>query len=345
MLFVAEGRRHHAAGGVVPILVEIFAFIQCQMLDQRLAPDALALLAGAADGLVAVLAGGVHDIERHTGHIGDHDGAVGGLALDLRRAGIGMRLRPGVALGEKFCRKLRHHIAVFGMDHGDAAQFGKTLERCVKFVVVHHKRALVGHEMLEGVDAAIPHHPFHFVKDLLAPPCHGHVERVVAIGAGRFVVPHLKRVKQPLPRRRQRKIDNHRRATRQRGAGAAFEIVAGIGAHERHFEMRVRVDPAGHHIAAGCVQFGIALEVFANGRDLAILDRHIGLVGPVVGDDGAVADDRCHGSILPVLRCAGVRLCFLQTDAKQPMAGPCIPMSSGPKSLSTTSEKYPASGR
>ncbi len=64
MLLVAEGRRHDAAGGVVPVLVEIFAFIQRQVLDQRLAIDAHALLAGAADRFMRLFAGGVDDIDR-----------------------------------------------------------------------------------------------------------------------------------------------------------------------------------------------------------------------------------------------------------------------------------------
>src|SRR5690606_21994073 len=70
MLLIAEWRAHHASGRMIPILVEIFALIQHQMLDQRLAEHAHALLARTADRLVALLAGCVHDIERHAGHVG-----------------------------------------------------------------------------------------------------------------------------------------------------------------------------------------------------------------------------------------------------------------------------------
>ena len=56
MLFVPERRRHDTARGMVPIGIEIFAFVQCQVLDQRLAPNPLALHAGAADGLVRFFA-------------------------------------------------------------------------------------------------------------------------------------------------------------------------------------------------------------------------------------------------------------------------------------------------
>ena len=121
MLFVPERRRHDALGGIIPIGVGIFALIQQQVLYQRLAPDPLAVLAGAADRLVRILGTGMDDIDRDTRRIGDHDGAVGRLALDLRRAGIGTRFGASVALGQQFLLQGQHDIAVFGMDKGDGA--------------------------------------------------------------------------------------------------------------------------------------------------------------------------------------------------------------------------------
>ena len=82
----AEGRRHNPLGGIVPVLVEIFRFIQREMLDQRLAIDPHALLARAPNGLVRLLAGDMHDVERYARRISDHDCTVGGLALHLRLA-------------------------------------------------------------------------------------------------------------------------------------------------------------------------------------------------------------------------------------------------------------------
>ncbi|GAA0006190.1 hypothetical protein BRDID11002_61940 [Bradyrhizobium diazoefficiens] len=41
MLFVAERWRHHALGGMIPVLVLVLTGIEQQMLDQRLAIDAL----------------------------------------------------------------------------------------------------------------------------------------------------------------------------------------------------------------------------------------------------------------------------------------------------------------
>ena len=82
----AEGRRHHAPCGVVPVAVVVFAGIEHKMLDQRLAIDALAGGPGAGDRFMGFTATGVNDIERCAGHVGDHDGAIGGLAFHLGRA-------------------------------------------------------------------------------------------------------------------------------------------------------------------------------------------------------------------------------------------------------------------
>ncbi|MGY3406614.1 hypothetical protein ACVWZV_002727 [Bradyrhizobium sp. GM5.1] len=82
---VAERRRHHALRGMIPVLVLIFTGVQQQVLDQRLAIDALARRTCARDRLMRFAAARVHDIDRRPRHVGDHDGAVGGFALDLRR--------------------------------------------------------------------------------------------------------------------------------------------------------------------------------------------------------------------------------------------------------------------
>ncbi len=117
MVLGPEGRRHDTACGVIPIFVEILALVQGQELDQRLAIDPHPLLPRTADRFVGLLARDMHDIKRHTGGIGNGDRAVGGLALQLGRAGIGMTLRPRDPLIEILLLQGRDQIAVLGMDH------------------------------------------------------------------------------------------------------------------------------------------------------------------------------------------------------------------------------------
>ncbi len=183
------------------------------MLDQRLAIDAHALLPGPADRLMRLLARHMHDIERHAGLVGDHHRAIGGLAFHLRRPRIGMRLRPVIAVGQQLLLQLRNDIAVFGMHQRHGADFRAALEGGEHLVVVDHQRALIGHEMLEGVDAAIDHFR-HFVEHLLTPPGDRHVEGIVGARLAGLLVPLLQGVDQPLARRRQTEIDDHRRAAR-----------------------------------------------------------------------------------------------------------------------------------
>ncbi len=92
----------------------------------------------------------------------------------------------------------------------------------------------------------------------------------------------------------QGKINHHRGAARQTRARAAFEIIRAVGAHERHFQVRMRVNAAGHDVTAGRVQFLVAFQPLADLDDLAAIDKDIGLVGQVSGDDGAVLDDCGH---------------------------------------------------
>ena len=66
---VAERRRHHPARRVVPVAIKILALVERQVLDQRLAVDALAQRASAADRLVRRLTGELHDVERHAGSV------------------------------------------------------------------------------------------------------------------------------------------------------------------------------------------------------------------------------------------------------------------------------------
>ncbi len=166
VLLVAERRAHHAPRGVRPVGVEILALVEHQMLDQRLAIDALALLARAADRLMRLDAGDMHDIERHARLIGEHDGAVGRLALDIGRARQRMALGAGDALGEIVFLQGGDEFAVLGMDERQRAELGAARERGEHLLVVDHQRALVGHEMLEAR---------HAMRDDLAPcpraPC------------------------------------------------------------------------------------------------------------------------------------------------------------------------------
>ncbi len=265
------------------------------MLDQGLAIDAHALLARAADRLVRLLAGDVHDIERHAGLVGDHDGAVRRLAFHLRRPRISVCLRPVVAFGKKLLLQEGDDIAVLGMHQRQRAELRAARERGEHLVVVHHQRTLVGHEVLEGVDALLDHFR-HLVEDLAVPPGNRHVEGVVGARLAGLLVPLLERVEQALLRRRQAEVNDHRRAAGKRGGSSGVEVVGGMGAHEGHFHVRVRIDAAGHHVTAGRIEdmVGGVIKVRADSDDLVVLHEDIGLGGEIGGDDRSAFNEFAH---------------------------------------------------
>ena len=66
---------------------------------------------------------------------------------------------------------------------------------------------------------------------------------------------------------------------RQRRLGAPFEIVGRHRAHEREFEMRMRIDAAGHDVTAAGVDdlgAGRRFEIGADRGDRAVADEHVG---------------------------------------------------------------------
>ncbi|WP_404928107.1 hypothetical protein [Mesorhizobium sp. ORM16] len=58
----------------------------------------------------------------------------------------------------------------------------------------------------------------------------------------------------------------------------------------------MRIDTTWHDITAGGVELMVAVQVGANGDDLAVLHQHVGLPCAVGGNDGAVSDDFGHFS-------------------------------------------------
>ena len=150
---VAERRRHDAARRVLPVLVEVLALVEHEMLDQRLAVDALAERRARARSPHAPDAGGVDDVERHARLVGEHDGAVGRLALDLRRPRQAWPSGPVMPLAMIVLLQRGDEVAVLGVDERQRAELGAAQERGEHLLVVDHQRALVGHEVLEGRDA------------------------------------------------------------------------------------------------------------------------------------------------------------------------------------------------
>ena len=117
--------------------------------------------------------------------------------------------------------------------------------------------------------------------------------------AGGFLVPFLQGREEALAWLLDGPVDHGRDAAGGRRGGARAEVICGVGAHERHFEVCVDIDGAGQHVLAeGVHDPRRRPEVHAQRGHLAAGDAHIRPVDIVAGDDGAALDDQIelHGS-------------------------------------------------
>ena len=128
----------------------------------------------------------MHHIDRHAQHVGNRNGAVHRLAFHNRRPGQRVPFRALDALRRHFLLQLEHQLAVLCVHGRHGAEFQRALEALDQRFVAAHHGALVGHEMLEAVDAFLLHQRAHVAFHRLVPPGDGHVKRVIA---GRFFGP------------------------------------------------------------------------------------------------------------------------------------------------------------
>jgi hypothetical protein len=94
---------------------------------------------------------------------------------------------------------------------------------------------------------------------------------------------------------RDTEIDDRGCATGKRGLGAPFEVVGRNRAHEREFEVGMRVDAARHDIApAGIDRFGARrrFEVDADCGDRPLVEENVSAV--IVVNDAAAAYEDGH---------------------------------------------------
>lgn len=181
-----------------------------------------------------------------------------------------MGLRPGDALGHQLALQVIHQLAVLRMHGGHRAQFQAAFEAGHQGVIGGHDRVLVGHEVLETIDAVVADQLGHFFAHLLAPPSDRHVKAVVGCGLFRPAAPLVEGFQQGLLRVGDHKVDDRGGAPRQACCGATEKVFTGHGAHEGQLHVGMRVNAAGHQVLAAAVEYlsaGGNIQVHANGAN------------------------------------------------------------------------------
>lgn len=107
-------------------------------------------------------------------------GAIDGLRFDLLGARQFVALGPRYTVGKQLGDVLRDNVPVLGVHHRDRTELLARLEHLVQLGVVQLVQALVGHEALERVDAALLAQYLHLVPHRLRPPGDTDVQPIIA---------------------------------------------------------------------------------------------------------------------------------------------------------------------
>ena len=244
--------------------------------------------------------GHVHDVERYVaGNLRQHDGAVCGLALEVRRARDGVVLRVALAAGECLCNEHVDGDAVLGMHHDERTALRGGLHGLQDLAVVAVEDARVGHEQLEAGDALVLGEVLHGLQRFVVDTADDLAERVVDCAVGCcLVVPLGERVVDVAAVALHRHVADGGDPAPCRRTGPGLEGVRGLGTAEGQFEVRVHVDTAGDDVLAGGIDDPVAIGGGRAGEvhrsdDLAV-DQHV--LGDLArgADDGSILDDDAH---------------------------------------------------
>src|SRR5215210_7830048 len=230
----------------------------------------------------------MYDEYRGLRHLGKPDGPVRRLGLDRFGAGEGVEAGRGVATRERLLLQLGDRVSVFGVDHDqDAGIFGELQGLEEVFVLGVERRALVGHEDLDG-GYALAGEVGQLGLDVVAQVGYGDVEAVVD---DRLVAcllgPGIEGFGQGAARFLEGEVDDHGRPACCGGLRTRSPVVGRHGAPEGHIHVGVGIYKAGHYELARGVNLlsAVGVEFRCYGDYLPVLDEHVGPVAALRGYD------------------------------------------------------------
>ena len=255
-------------------------------------------------GIQSAFAGHVNDVPGTTGVARDGSETFRSFGLGYFGLREVMIQRGQVSLRPVFGDEEIDHIAVGCMNGNHATALLHLIHQAHHLFIIDHQRSLVSHEHLERSNAFFFDQVHDLFTGIIVEIGHGHVKAVIAhaiaIGpAAPFFIGLVKRMSLFL----QDEIDHHRGAPVQGGPGAAFVIIAAEGAHERHFEVYMRVDESGEGIEAGSIDLFVCpdVEILTKRRDAFALDEDIAHIIVGSANDMGVFDEQGHDQSFSLL--------------------------------------------
>ena len=196
------------------------------------------------------------------------------------------------------------HIAVGGMHGNHTTALLHFIHQAHHLFIIDHQRSLVGHEHLERGNAFLLDQVHDLFTGVVVEIGHGHVKAVIAhaITTGTATPLFIRLVKR-MSLFLQDEIDHHGGAPVQGGPGTGFVIIAAESAHERHFEVNMRVDESGEGIEPGSIDLFVCpdVEILTKRRDAFALDEDIAHIIVGSANDMGVFDEQGHDQSFSLL--------------------------------------------
>ena len=295
------GGRHHVFGAFEIGALGVAA-VEDEIGDDGFDGGVDSAFAGGGDRFHGGFAGGVHDVDFGSGHLGESHEMVAAFGFDGDGAGRFVPLGTDLSFRDESGLGLGHEVGVFAVGGDDDAQFFGEGEGGVEFGVIDSERSFVGKKDFERGDAVVGNDGAELGFGEIVVAGDAHMEGVVA-GRESFGLWSSKvgrRLERFLFAGGAAHFDESGGASNEGGLAGGFVIVFGKGSHEGKVDVDVGVDETREDKLPGGVDdfIGFHVEVLADGGDLLVFAIDVGFVALGGGDDFAVFDEKGQGGVI-----------------------------------------------
>ena len=296
---LAQRRREHEPG---PILRGIGGIIQHEILRAGFKIDLLPPQPRPPRFLKPLLCGQVYHPGRRLRQLRNAHQAGHRLRFDDVRPGQRVGRGPGQARRPALQNPLPEQIVVFTVYADDAVLRGSAPERVIDRAVVH-AHGVVHHVHFKG-SYALPDHGRDLADARVVPLRNRHVEPIVTAAALRLFVPQVEGVLHGHAAVLRCKIQHRGGAAQHRRPRAGNKVVRRDRRSQVEIEMGMRINKAGHDIAARSVDTDVVRlpNLRRDPQNGSVLRQHIRRNRAAVAHNQTVSDQDPHAVLPSILK-------------------------------------------